>query len=83
LCHAEHIAFCCCFSFRERAGVRGHSHRPARGSGRPSIDVWCNLPARLTPAFRRIRLHTFAERQAAGGREKKTGKSVRVRGAPS
>src|SRR6516165_1281913 len=53
-------------------GVKGnlHSQRPGRAGGRPSIDVWCSLLARLTPAGRRIRLHELAERQAAVGREK-------------
>jgi len=59
-------------------GVKGnlHSHCPGRASGRPSIDVWCNLLARLTPVCRRIRLHPFAERQAAVGREKNWRNSV-------
>ena len=54
-------------------GVRDnlHSRRSETDGGRPSIDVWCNLLARLTPVCRRIRLHPFAERQAATGREKK------------
>ena len=41
-----------------------HSHCPGKASGRPSIDVWCNLPAGLTRVCRRIRLHELAERQA-------------------
>src|SRR6516165_258241 len=59
-------------------GVKGnlHSHCPGRASGRPSIDVWCTLLARLTPVCRRIRLHPFAERQAAVGREKNWRNSV-------
>jgi hypothetical protein len=54
-------------------GVQGnlHSHRLGRAGGRPSIDVWCSLPTRLTPAFRRIRLHQLAERQAAPGRDQR------------
>jgi len=59
-------------------GVKGnlHSHCPGRASGRPSIDVWCNLLARLTPVCRRIRLHPFAERQAGVRREKNWRNSV-------
>ena len=59
-------------------GVRGnlHSHCSERTNGRPSIDVWCDLPVGLTPVCRRIRLHPFAERQAAVGREKNWRNSV-------
>ena len=66
-------------------GVRGnlHSHCSERTNGRPSIDVWCDLPVGLTPVCRRIRLHPLAERQAAKvGREKNWRNSVIVRSAP-
>jgi hypothetical protein len=48
-------------------GVKGdlHSRCSARSNGRPSVDVWCNPFTRLTPVWRRIRRHPFAERQAA------------------
>src|SRR6516162_4610106 len=56
-------------------GVRGnpYSHCSERTNGRPSIDVWCDLPVGLTPVCRRIRLHPLAERQAAKVGREKTG----------
>ena len=54
-------------------GVKGnlHSHQPGRVGDRTLERCLVQPFARLTPVCRRIRLHSFAERQAATGREKK------------
>jgi len=54
-------------------GVKGnlHSHQPGTVGDRTLERCLVQPFARLTPVCRRIRLHSFAERQAATGREKK------------
>src|SRR5271166_4961247 len=54
--------------------VKLHSLRAARIEGRPSIDVWCNPHAGLTPLEGKIRLQPLAERQAAAAGREKTGR---------
>ena len=53
-------------------GVKGnlHSHQPGTVGDRTLERCLVQPFARLTPVCRRIRLHPFAERQAATGREK-------------